>query len=840
MKKTLIGFLASLGCLACLAGCGAQDSGLTNAKDYIKDLYKNAATETGADFERAGFVKINGVDYTVEWTVDVTEGVTISKNEAGDYVIDIDENAEAAIPYVLTATIKDANGNTETLTYNYTVPKFRELTWAEFTAAADDAAVVIKGVIAGIVNTSSKHELYLQDADGGYYVYNLPVAEMEGLEIGKEIRVRGTRDTYYGVNQVVSATVEIINDTPVEVVAEDITEAFSAAASTKDTALYALQSKLIKISGATVLGQDANDSTYFNFKLGDKKTYVRLSSSACMFDTDDQNEFKSTVAANVGKTADVTGFISIYNNAVYIIPQTKDAFSNFQVLELMDAEKIVFEKDLMAGVASKLTSTISLQTKGSIYEDVVISWASSNEAVAKVESGKLVITRPAADAADVTVTVTATIACGTETPATVEYEVLIPKMPSTLPLAISAAPVVGTTYKIFVEQKNLDKQLYLTGAMDGNYFATSEAQEEAADVTVVDAGDGKFYIYVDGAGYVNISVKYNESTNKYSYSISYARDAITKYVWDETNKALVTDGEGNEKAYFGAYNQFTTFSASSYSYISTSFPARLCTLVPADQIPDEPAAPSLPAQTAANTKTIDEILAMDPANLPTDYFYVTGTVKSVYNANYGNMYITDEDGTQLTVYGTYNEDGTVSYKDMAEKPDEADVVLFYSQISQYNDVPQLKNAWIVSWTAGEPVVEAGTVNYTLGTGTAGTQYADESRTINEDLTISTHNKGCHFHASDLRIYQSSSNDGWAIITSTKVIAGFAFSSAGKAGTLAVYGSVDGVEYTLIQNVTVTASGDFTVTMSADSGYKYLKLDAVDAQIRIGTISITLA
>ena len=175
-----------------------------------------------------------------------------------------------------------------------------------------------------------------------------------------------------------------------------------------------------------------------------------------------------------------------------------------------------------------------------------------------------------------------------------------------------------------------------------------------------------------------------------------------------------------------------------------------------------------------------------------------------------------------------------------EKPDEADVVLFYSAISQYNNVPQLLDAWIISWTPGEPVVEAGTVNYTLGTGTAGTQYADEERTINEDLKISTHNKGCHFHASDLRIYQSDSKDGWAIITSTKVIAGFSFSSAGKAGTLGVYGSVDGITYTLIQEVSVATSGDYTLTMSADSGYKYLKLDALDAQIRIATMSITLA
>lgn len=711
MKKTLIGFLASLGCLACLAGCGA-DSGLANAKDYIKDLYKNASAETGADFERAGFVKINGVDYTVEWSVNVTEGVTVSKNDAGDYVIDVNENAEAAIPYVLTATIKDAKGNTETLTYNYTVPKFRELTWAEFTAAADDTAVVIKGVIGGIVNTSNKHELYLQDADGGYYVYDLPVAEMEGLAIGTEIRVRGTRDTYYGVNQVVDADVEILNATPVDVVAEDVTEAFINAESTKDASLVALQSKLIKISGATVLGQDKGDASYFNFKIGDKKTYVRLSSSACMFGTEDQEAFKAAVEANIGMTADVTGFISVYNNAVYIIPQTKDAFSNFQKLNLMDAEKIVFEKDLMAGVASKLTSTVSLQTKGMIYDDVTISWASSNEAVAKVESGKLVVTRPAKDAADVTITVTATISCGTETPATVEYEVLIPKMPSTVPAAITAAPVVGTTYKMYMNHTGLNKELYLIGVMDGYYIATTEAQEEAANVTVNKGSkDNTFALYVSGAGYLNITVAEKtagDPSKGYYYNISFGRDATTDWVWDDTYKTLVTD-EADEarRCFLGtqANKTFTTISSSAYKYISSNVHANLCTFVDASDVPgtDEPAEPEVQIPAADSEITIAQALAIGKTFAKDAYtegkYYVTGTIKSFESPYYGNMTITD--GTNdLTIYGSYDSTGETKFYAMTEgKPAIGDTVKFYGIIGMYN-APQMKNAWIMEVTPG--------------------------------------------------------------------------------------------------------------------------------------------
>ena len=599
MKKTLIGFLATLGCLACLAGCGApKNTGLSSARDYVKELYKNEATETGADFERAGFVTIDGVSYEVVWSVDVSEGVIVTKNEVGDYVIDVDENAEEALNYVLTATIKDAKGNTETLTYNHTVPKFRELTWAEFVAAEDDTAVVIKGVIGGIVNTDSKHELYLQDNDGGYYVYNLAVAEMEGLQIGTEIRVRGTRDTYYGVNQVVNADVEILNADPVAVVAEDITEAFVNAESTKDKALVALQSKLIKLTGAVVLGQDASDSSYYNFKIGNKKTYVRISSSACMFGTEDQKAFKDAVAANIGKTAVVTGFISVYNNAVYIIPQTKDAFSNFEVLDLSDAEKIDFELDLMAGVASKLTSNATLQTTGSIYDDVAITWTSNNETVAKVENGTLVVTRPARDAADVTVKLTASVACGEAAAKTVEYEVLIPKMPSTVPVAITAAPVVNTTYKMYMDHTDLEKHLFLIGVMDSYYIATTEAQEEAADVTVkAGSAEGKFYLQVAGAGYLNITVAEKTAGDPsagYYYNISFDRDAKTDWVWDDTHKTLVTD-EADEarRCFLGTQGskKYTTISSSAYKYIGSNIHANLCTLEDAANVPDEPTTP---------------------------------------------------------------------------------------------------------------------------------------------------------------------------------------------------------------------------------------------------------
>ena len=405
-KKTLISFLASLGCVACLAGCGADTTGLQSARDYIKELYKNDATQTGADYERAGKITINGVEYTIEWSVN-TEAITVSKNASGNYVIDVNEEAEADVTYVLTATITAPNGQTETLTYNYTVPKFRELTHAEYVATPENEAVVVKGVITGLINTSSNRDVYFEDADGGYYIYNLDAETHATLQIGQEIRVRGTRSAYNGNYQIKNASVEILNATPAPISPKDITTLYTNAASVKASELTSLQSTLVTIKGVTVLGQDTGNNTYYNFILGDNQSYVRLSGSSCALSSADQATFKDTVASHIGYTADVVGIVTLYSGNFYLSPLTADAFSNFSVAQRSDAEKVVYEAGLMTGLATKLTESVALQTTGTIYNDVTIAWASSNDAVAKVEGSNLVITRPAMGEADVTVTITA-------------------------------------------------------------------------------------------------------------------------------------------------------------------------------------------------------------------------------------------------------------------------------------------------------------------------------------------------------------------------------------------------------------------------------------------------
>ncbi|MBQ2740218.1 MAG: hypothetical protein IJF39_01165 [Clostridia bacterium] len=668
-KKTLISFLASLGCLACLAGCGADTSGLEAAKDYIKELYKNEATETGADFERAGKITIKGVEYTIEWSVNTNE-ISVTKDTDGDYVIDIDEAAEADVDYVLTAVITDPKGNKETLTYNYKMPKFRELTHAEFVATEVNKAVVVKGVITGVVNTDSKHEVYFEDADGGYYIYNLDAETTATLQIGQEIRVRGTRGDYYGTHQITGASVEILNQTATAVVPNDITTIFAAAADVNVPELTSLQSSLVTIKGVTILGQVSGDSTYYDFMLGENRSYVRLSSSACMLSTDDQKTFKDTVKANVGKSADVTGIVTLYNGRMYLSPVTADAYSNFQDVERTDAEKVALEEILMTGLKSKISYNVDLQTAGKVATDVAITWVSNNETVAKVEGGKLVITRPDKDAEDVNVTLTATITAGTETK-NVVFNIVVPKQPSHLPQAVAETPVVGTEYKMYLNQENLETTLFLAGGIDNGYLVTTDDYNDAATVTVEDAGNGKFYLNIDGA-YLALTVKTNSEGAFSGYNISLERNVAdaSALTWSDTYKTLVYEDE-NGGGYIGSYNKYETVSASKLSYISTSFPARLCTMVPAEEWVD-----TLVPQYQEMTIT-EALAAADGTNVE-----VSGTVSKVdgaWNEQFGNMNVTikDADGNELYVYR------------LGTKVVLGDIITVKGSLTTYNDKKQI-------------------------------------------------------------------------------------------------------------------------------------------------------
>lgn len=135
------------------------------------------------------------------------------------------------------------------------------------------------------------------------------------------------------------------------------------------------------------------------------------------------------------------------------------------------------------------------------------------------------------------------------------------------------------------------------------------------------------------------------------------------------------------------------------------------------------------------------------------------------------------------------------------------------------------------------------VTYTFSSYTAGAQYAkNEEHVLDSDVTVVTND--CHF-TTQLRIYSSSTNNGYAVIKCTNnglTFSGLKLSAGNKADTLNVYGSNDeGVSWTLIQGVSVTSTSykDYTVNFSAN--YKWLKLDVAGSnQVRVQNMTLTFA
>ena len=262
-------------------------------------------------------------------------------------------------------------------------------------------------------------------------------------------------------------------------------------------------------------------------------------------------------------------------------------------------------------------------------------------------------------------------------------------------------------------------------------------------------------------------------------------------------------------------------------------------------------------------------------------YYVEGKIISIINTTYGNMYIADEINS-LYIYGSYSADGSTRYDSMENPHKLCDNVKVYGKISLYNGSSQIKDGWVTvvsedNHTAPSEVVscledtkctlcgevmsaaigshnyvdgvcsvcgaEKGatitTTTYTFTNYTAGTQYADnEEHVLDENTTVIT--TDCHF-TTQLRIYSSSTYNGYAIIKSNGTITGLSFNAGNKVDTLNVYVSTDeGSTWTLVEGVSITSTSYNDYTVSSTLGYSWIKLDVSGSnQVRVASITLTV-
>ena len=121
MKK-LTALLLAL-CLILSVGAALADETpeLKDARSYINLMYKNKPASTPKDYEVVGSVPGENETFTVEWTAD-SDTIVITREESGMVKIDVNEDNPKEVSYKLTATIRDAAGNSTEISFDRVVP----------------------------------------------------------------------------------------------------------------------------------------------------------------------------------------------------------------------------------------------------------------------------------------------------------------------------------------------------------------------------------------------------------------------------------------------------------------------------------------------------------------------------------------------------------------------------------------------------------------------------------------------------------------------------------------------------------------------------------------------
>ena len=301
---------------------------------------------------------------------------------------------------------------------------------------------------------------------------------------------------------------------------------------------------------------------------------------------------------------------------------------------------------------------------------------------------------------------------------------------------VVTAPAADTAYKFGMIQGNVSATdvYYLAGGMSGYYMATTADASSAIDV-YLQATTGGYYLYtkIDGATkYINMVVSGTHVNGAYEDSAS------TVYTFNTEKNTLIAQvneedywfGTRNDKnfttvgpvkvSFNGFYCQlYTEADNHTHSYTTLSADASghyyVCSCGEADPNANKVAHTDndsnytcdggcgwVIAPAADSALTISQAIALGSAHGHNTYttgkYKVTGVITEIYDTTYGNMKITDGAGNILTVYGTYDADGTNRYDAMTTQPAVGDTVTIYGIIGQYNDAPQIKNGWIIEHT----------------------------------------------------------------------------------------------------------------------------------------------
>ena len=295
------------------------------------------------------------------------------------------------------------------------------------------------------------------------------------------------------------------------------------------------------------------------------------------------------------------------------------------------------------------------------------------------------------------------------------------------------APVAGQAYDLYMELPT--GKVYFAGSMSGDYLATTTDAAASVKIFFEEVAGGYHIYFMNGDVKTYITAAAYLKSNGYAGCHFSLTTETPTLAWTYDTKygiiEIYDEIEGKSDTFFaGTYGTYSTVSLSGAYYkdqisSGTQFPARIeGSEGSGSTTPDNPQPPVHEhtfvegkcecGETDPNYQppTGDKVVLTIPEALEiakgqehntytADKYYITGTVTNLYNTQYGNFYIKDENGNEICIYGLYNEDGTVRYDAMNYKPVNGDVVTVYGSLGAYNTTYQMKNGWLVEVTAHE-------------------------------------------------------------------------------------------------------------------------------------------
>ncbi len=594
MKKFISIALLLAMCLSLFAGCGqdAAETGsdLDNAIDYLFNMYKgsskNEDIKISSDKELITVVKIDGVDYNVNWTVAVTSGdqnaVAITDGStAGMKKIDLADIRESETKFTVTAEIKDAAGNAKTVSFNYVTPEAKpvEVSAGEVTIFYPKDNVYITGVQYDYTSSSGsvKAELILSEKKSDAVIFTME--ENDGkvtftTKDGKYLYCDGTNvnlaseqgeftvftiEAAEGGNFIKSNA--FYNGNPEKPQYMEVYNGYLTCygMNADNTAIYTFTFDTAEGAGTTT--PDAA-------KEEEKEPVTAEAQLPEITEVAAETAYRfGAVQVNLGKTLYVTGEVS----GRYLVTTDDITAAADVYVETVDGGcKFYIVKDganLYIDIYNNEDGKVSLQyaAEGDVF-------------TFNAECGNWVVNHDGTDyyigaynefdtlSASKTSYINAENAGISQFPAGF--------FSATAPVALPQvdAPAVDTAYKFGMVQGTLGQTLYITGntANKDYYLETTEDASAAIDV-YVETVDGGYRLYFtkDGAKtYIDVY----QNGDYVNIRLTDAPSAV--FVWNTEYKTFTTT-VGDTDYYMGTYNTYNTLSASKFSDISTSFPATL-------------------------------------------------------------------------------------------------------------------------------------------------------------------------------------------------------------------------------------------------------------------------